>query len=141
MVTITTCTPVAQLSERETPSGTMRFKMQTRSDAPSIMVLLTDGSIAQSIAIQPSLLGYISKGIALCGNNQLWNAMEFFDMAFLYSNRDQVTIDLLLLIKVLSSLIFIQLFRLNFDMILSRQWHFPMLVAMMTQCDEFKTSP
>ncbi|KAG2030344.1 WD40-repeat-containing domain protein [Suillus americanus] len=36
----------------------------------------------KSIAIQPSLLGYISKGIALCGNMQLWDAMEAFDFAF-----------------------------------------------------------
>ncbi|KAG1771660.1 WD40-repeat-containing domain protein [Suillus placidus] len=56
----------------------------------------------KSIAIQPSLLGYISKGIALCGNDQLWDAMEVFDLAFLFSNRDQVTIDLLLLIKAVA---------------------------------------
>ncbi|KAG1725679.1 WD40-repeat-containing domain protein [Suillus lakei] len=53
----------------------------------------------KSIAIQPSLLGYISKGIALCGKKQLWDAMEAFDLAFVFSNRDPIIIDLLLLIK------------------------------------------
>ncbi|KAG1896626.1 uncharacterized protein F5891DRAFT_580344 [Suillus fuscotomentosus] len=53
----------------------------------------------KSIAIQPSLWGYISKSIALCGNGQLWDAMEAFDLAITFSNRDPVTIDLLLLIK------------------------------------------
>lgn len=62
--------------------------------------VVDDGFIAQSITIQPSLFGYISKGIALCGNDRLWDAMEVFDLAFPFSNRDQVTIDLLLLIKV-----------------------------------------
>ncbi|KAG2346810.1 hypothetical protein BDR05DRAFT_981412 [Suillus weaverae] len=56
----------------------------------------------KSIAIQPSLLGCISKGIALCGKQQLWDAMEAFDLAFVFSNRDPVIIDLLLLIKAIS---------------------------------------
>jgi tetratricopeptide (TPR) repeat protein len=66
--------------------------------------VVDDGFIAQSITIQPSLLGYISKGIALCGNDRLGDAMEAFDLAFQFTNRDQVTIDLLLLIKVPSLL-------------------------------------
>ncbi|KAG2148265.1 hypothetical protein BD769DRAFT_1720012 [Suillus cothurnatus] len=53
----------------------------------------------KSIAIQPSLWGYVSKGLALCGNEQLWDAMEAFDLAITFSDRDPVTIDLLLLIK------------------------------------------
>ncbi|KAG2150427.1 WD40-repeat-containing domain protein [Suillus clintonianus] len=56
----------------------------------------------KSIAIQPSLLGYVCKGIALCGNEQLWDAMEAFDLAFIFSNRDPTTIDLLLLIKAVA---------------------------------------
>ncbi|OAX42739.1 hypothetical protein K503DRAFT_709950 [Rhizopogon vinicolor AM-OR11-026] len=55
----------------------------------------------QSIAIQPSLMGYISKGIALCGKEQLWDAMEAFDLGFVFSNRDPMTINLLLLIKAI----------------------------------------
>jgi hypothetical protein len=49
------------------------------------------------------LKGYISKGIALCGKQQLWDAMEAFDLALSFSNHNQVTIEILL-IKVLSSL-------------------------------------
>ncbi|KAG1800188.1 uncharacterized protein HD556DRAFT_1439046 [Suillus plorans] len=56
----------------------------------------------KSIAIQPSLLGYISKAIALCGNGQLWGAMEAFDLAFIFCNRDPIIVDLLLLIKAVS---------------------------------------
>ncbi|KAG1770184.1 hypothetical protein EDD22DRAFT_948496 [Suillus occidentalis] len=53
----------------------------------------------KSIAIQPSLSGYISEGIALCGKRHIWNAMEAFDLAFVFSNHDPSIIDLLLLIK------------------------------------------
>jgi len=49
-------------------------------------------------------MGYISKGVALCGKNQLSDAMQAFDLAFVFSNRDSMTNDLLLLIKVLSLL-------------------------------------
>ncbi|KAG1754662.1 WD40-repeat-containing domain protein [Suillus lakei] len=56
----------------------------------------------KSIAIQPSLLGYISKGIALCGNQQLYDAMEAFDLAFIFLNRDPITIYYLLLVKAVA---------------------------------------
>ncbi|KAG2151591.1 uncharacterized protein EDB93DRAFT_1249232 [Suillus bovinus] len=56
----------------------------------------------KSIAIQPSLLGYISKGIALCGNGQLCDAMEAFDLAFIFYNHNPIIVDLLLLIKAVS---------------------------------------
>lgn len=56
----------------------------------------------RSIAIQPSLLGYISKGIALCGSKQLWDAVEAFDSAFVFSNSDPNIINLLLLIKAIA---------------------------------------
>ncbi|KAG2349796.1 hypothetical protein BDR05DRAFT_972738 [Suillus weaverae] len=56
----------------------------------------------KSIAIQPSLLGYISKGIALCGNKQLYDAMEAFDLTFIFLNHDPITIDSLLLIKAVA---------------------------------------
>ncbi|KAG2151516.1 hypothetical protein DEU56DRAFT_908357 [Suillus clintonianus] len=58
----------------------------------------------KSIAVQPSLWGYISKGIALCGNQQLWDAMEAFDLAFIFSEHDSnpISIDLLLLIKAVA---------------------------------------
>ncbi|KAG2346437.1 hypothetical protein BDR05DRAFT_945992 [Suillus weaverae] len=56
----------------------------------------------KSIAIQPSLLGYVSKGIALCGDGQLWEAMEAFDLAFIFYNHNAIIVDLLLLIKAIS---------------------------------------
>lgn len=58
----------------------------------------------KSITIQPSLWGYISKGIALCGNQQLWDAMEAFDLAFIFTEGDlnPMTTDLLLLIKAVA---------------------------------------
>ncbi|KAG1813609.1 WD40-repeat-containing domain protein [Suillus subaureus] len=55
-----------------------------------------------SIAIQPSLMGCISKGIALCGKEQLWDAMEAFDLAFTFATHDSTTINLLLLIKAVA---------------------------------------
>ncbi|KIK46471.1 hypothetical protein CY34DRAFT_800323 [Suillus luteus UH-Slu-Lm8-n1] len=57
---------------------------------------------AKSIAIQPSLLGYISKGIALCKNDQFCDAMEAFDLSFVFSNHDPIVIDLVLLIKAVA---------------------------------------
>nr|AFB76151.1 hypothetical protein [Suillus grevillei] len=56
----------------------------------------------KSIAIQPSLLGHISKGIALCGNQQFYDAMEAFDLAFIFLNRDPIAIDFLFLIKAIA---------------------------------------
>ncbi|KAG1789016.1 uncharacterized protein HD556DRAFT_1275673, partial [Suillus plorans] len=50
-----------------------------------------------SIAIQPSLKGYISKGIALCGKQQLWDAMEAFDLALSFSNDNRMTVEILLI--------------------------------------------
>jgi hypothetical protein len=47
-------------------------------------------------------LGYISKGIAICGNQQLYDAMEAFDLAFISLNRDLITINFLLLIKAVA---------------------------------------
>ncbi|KAG1789035.1 uncharacterized protein HD556DRAFT_828571 [Suillus plorans] len=55
-----------------------------------------------SIDIQPSLMGCISKGIALCGKGQVWNAMEAFDLAFTFAIHDSMTINLLLLIKAIA---------------------------------------
>ncbi|KAG1890913.1 WD40-repeat-containing domain protein [Suillus subluteus] len=57
---------------------------------------------AKSIAIQPSLLGYISKGIALCGKDQLCSAMEAFDLSSVFLNYDPIAIDLVLLIKAVA---------------------------------------
>jgi hypothetical protein len=46
------------------------------------------------------LIGFISKGIALCGKGHIQNARAAFDVAFMYTNQDSETIHFLLLIKV-----------------------------------------
>ncbi|KAG0707124.1 hypothetical protein DFH29DRAFT_1076603 [Suillus ampliporus] len=56
----------------------------------------------KSVSIQPSLTGYISKGIALCGKLQLWDAMKAFDIAFMFANEYSKTIHFLLLIKAIA---------------------------------------
>jgi len=50
-------------------------------------------------------LGYISKGISLCGKGQLSDAMEAFDLGFVFSNGDAMVMNLLLLIKVPGSIL------------------------------------
>ncbi|KAG1721612.1 hypothetical protein EDB19DRAFT_1960874 [Suillus lakei] len=42
----------------------------------------------KSVAIQPSLTGYISKGIALCGKGYVRDARTAFDVASIFANRD-----------------------------------------------------
>ncbi|KAG1745701.1 WD40-repeat-containing domain protein [Suillus lakei] len=56
----------------------------------------------ESIAIQPSLMGFISKGIALCGKEMIWHAMEAFNLAFIFSKNDPATTTLLRLIKAIA---------------------------------------
>src|SRR6267154_2822242 len=55
--------------------------------------------VTKSISIQRSLTGYISKGIALCGKMQFQDAMQAFDLAFMFTNSDSKTIHFILLIK------------------------------------------
>ncbi|KAG1731842.1 uncharacterized protein EDB91DRAFT_709100 [Suillus paluster] len=40
---------------------------------------------SESLSIRPSLTGYLAKGIALCGKQQLWDAMKAFDLAFTFT--------------------------------------------------------
>ncbi|KAG2128626.1 uncharacterized protein EDB93DRAFT_168427 [Suillus bovinus] len=56
----------------------------------------------KSINIQPSLTGYISKGIALCGKGLVWEAMIAFDGASMFANQDSETNQFLLLIKAIA---------------------------------------
>ncbi|KAG2055117.1 WD40 repeat-like protein [Suillus hirtellus] len=56
----------------------------------------------QSISIQPSLAGHISKGIALCGKKQVLAARISFDLASMFTNRDLKTNHFLFLIKTIA---------------------------------------
>ncbi|KAG2367094.1 hypothetical protein BDR07DRAFT_1394283 [Suillus spraguei] len=60
---------------------------------------LQDAIKVKSISIRPSLTGYISKGIALCGKGYIRDARAAFDVASIYADQDSQTIHFLLLIK------------------------------------------
>ncbi|KAG2356066.1 hypothetical protein BDR07DRAFT_1492391 [Suillus spraguei] len=53
----------------------------------------------KSLSIKPSLTGYISKGIALCGKGHIRHARAAFDVASMYTDQDSQTTHFLLLIK------------------------------------------
>ncbi|KAG2049768.1 hypothetical protein BDR06DRAFT_961027, partial [Suillus hirtellus] len=55
-----------------------------------------------SINIEPSLTGYISKGIALCGKGRMPDARAAFDIASMYMDQDPQILHFLLLIKVIA---------------------------------------
>lgn len=55
----------------------------------------------KSISIKPSLLGYISKSIALCGKGQIGDARKAFDFAFVSANGDSRIAHFLFLIKAI----------------------------------------
>jgi len=54
------------------------------------------------LSIQPSLMGYISKGIALCGKKQVRDAKRAFDVAFTFTDGDSKTIHFLFMIKAIA---------------------------------------
>jgi len=83
-------------------------------------------------------LGYISRGISLCGKGQLSDAMEAFDLGFVFSNGDAMVMNLLLLIKVPGS-IFDQLVITYNSRLHSRLSYFSMQTTTMKQFGEFKT--
>ncbi|KAG2354024.1 hypothetical protein BDR07DRAFT_1431077, partial [Suillus spraguei] len=56
----------------------------------------------KSISIQPSLTGYISKGIALCGKGHVREARIAFDAASMFTNQDSGTNQFVLLIKAIA---------------------------------------
>ncbi|KAG1805105.1 uncharacterized protein HD556DRAFT_1437268 [Suillus plorans] len=56
----------------------------------------------KSIRIQPSLMGYISKGIALCGKGCILDARAAFDVASMYMDQDSEIVHFLLLIKAIT---------------------------------------
>ncbi|KAG2752872.1 hypothetical protein P692DRAFT_201742294 [Suillus brevipes Sb2] len=55
-----------------------------------------------SVNIQASFIGYISKGIALCGKMQVWDAMKVFDLAFTFAEGDSKMAHRLFLIKAIA---------------------------------------
>ncbi|KAG2153794.1 uncharacterized protein EDB93DRAFT_1134838, partial [Suillus bovinus] len=56
----------------------------------------------QSITIKPSLTGYISKGIALCGKRQFQESTAAFDIAFTFAKKDSSLNHLIFLIKIIA---------------------------------------
>ncbi|KAG2354570.1 hypothetical protein BDR07DRAFT_1429020 [Suillus spraguei] len=56
----------------------------------------------KSISIEPSLTGFISKGIAFCGKGHISDARAAFDVASTYTNQDLQTTHFLLLIKAIA---------------------------------------
>ncbi|KAG2354272.1 hypothetical protein BDR07DRAFT_621276 [Suillus spraguei] len=56
----------------------------------------------KSLSIQPSLIGYIAKGNALCGKQHVRDARTAFDLTFTFVNGDQRTTLLLFLIKAIA---------------------------------------
>jgi tetratricopeptide (TPR) repeat protein len=56
----------------------------------------------KSISIKSSLTGYISKGIALCGQGHVREARIAFDVASMFTNQDSETNHFLLLIKAIA---------------------------------------
>jgi hypothetical protein len=61
-----------------------------------------DYDTVESISIRPLLIGYISKGIALCGKGQVWEARIAFDVASVFTNQDSNTNHFLLLNKAIT---------------------------------------
>ncbi|KAG2048147.1 WD40 repeat-like protein [Suillus hirtellus] len=56
----------------------------------------------KSINIRPSLIGFISKGIALCGKGHVREARVAFDVASMFTNQNSETNQFLLLIKAVA---------------------------------------
>ncbi|KIK44827.1 hypothetical protein CY34DRAFT_594611 [Suillus luteus UH-Slu-Lm8-n1] len=56
----------------------------------------------KSISIRPSLTGYISKGIALCGKGHVREARIAFDVASMFTKQDSTITHFLLLIKAIA---------------------------------------
>ncbi|KAG1899658.1 uncharacterized protein F5891DRAFT_390820 [Suillus fuscotomentosus] len=57
---------------------------------------------AKSLSIKPSLIGYITKGMAFCGKQNVHDAGAAFDFAFTFANGDSKTTLLLFLIKAIA---------------------------------------
>lgn len=56
----------------------------------------------KSVSIESSFIGHVSKGLALCGKQQVWDATKAFDLAFTFTNADLKTIHFLFLIRAIA---------------------------------------
>ncbi|KAG2070974.1 WD40 repeat-like protein [Suillus decipiens] len=56
----------------------------------------------KSVSIEPSFIGHVSKGLALCGKQQVWDATKAFDLAFTFTNADLKMVHFLFLIRAMS---------------------------------------
>jgi WD40 repeat protein len=56
----------------------------------------------KSVTIRPSLIGFISQGIALCGKGQVRDSAKSFDLAFVSANGNPKTAHILFLIKAIA---------------------------------------
>lgn len=56
----------------------------------------------KSVIIQPSLTGFISQGIALCGKGQVQDSAKVFDLAFVSANGDPKMAHIPFLIKAIA---------------------------------------
>ncbi|KAG1858584.1 cell morphogenesis N-terminal-domain-containing protein [Suillus tomentosus] len=69
---------------------------------PAGTLVASASSDNHSISIQPSLTGYISKGIALCGKGRVLDARAAFDVASMYTDQDSEIVHFLLLIEAIA---------------------------------------
>jgi len=56
----------------------------------------------KSVSIEPSFIGHVSEGLALCGKQQVWDATKAFDLAFTFTNTDLKANHFLFLIKIIA---------------------------------------
>ncbi|KAG1750616.1 WD40-repeat-containing domain protein [Suillus paluster] len=56
----------------------------------------------KSLSVEPSLAGYLAKGIALCGKRQVSDATNVFNVAFAFADGDSKTNHFLFLIKAIA---------------------------------------
>jgi len=79
-------------------------------------------------------MGFISKGIALCGKMEFIEAMGAFDLAFMFIDQDKSTLHLLLLVKACRPFIILFLLHPIF-----RRSHFSMEINTRRLCATSET--
>ncbi|KAG2345926.1 hypothetical protein BDR05DRAFT_988531 [Suillus weaverae] len=86
-------------------TGVVLKKMEGHSIAVSVLAVSRDGQIIASGDYGGELItwhGYISKGIALCGQGHIRDARVAFDVASIFTNQDSETSHFLLLTKAIA---------------------------------------